>query len=123
MALANRLVPVLILLAGLMGLSGVLLAAAATHATGDALLGPASAMCLAHAPAILALVAARGVVRTALPAGFVMAFGAALFAGDLAMKQFMGASLFPMAAPIGGTAMMLGWIVAAVGGFIPARKA
>ncbi len=119
--MSDLLRPLLILLAGLMGLAGVALAAAATHATGGALLGPASAMCLAHAPAIIALVAARDAVRTATAAGLVMAVGVALFAGDLAMRQFTGAHLFPMAAPIGGSTMIIGWIVAAAGGFFPAR--
>lgn len=107
---------VVVLLAGLIGAAGVAMAAAATH-MGGALLGPASAMCLAHAPALLALHAGRGSIRTATAAAFLMGFGAALFAGDLAAKQFLGFGLFPMAAPTGGMLMIAGWLVAGAGAF------
>lgn len=119
-ALDAKLGPWLVVLAGLLGAAGVALAAMATHMGGD-LLGPASAMCLAHAPAMLALYAASSRLRTAIPAGALMGIGAAVFAGDLALKQFYGTSLFPLAAPSGGMMMIGGWLVAGAGGLFSRR--
>lgn len=118
----DRLRPLVLFLAGLIGAAGVALAAAATH-MGGALLGPASAMCLAHAPAMLALFAAHRLLRPATGAGLLMGLGTVLFAGDLVLKEFLGASLFPMAAPSGGILMMLGWLLAGLGAFMPQPKA
>ncbi|GEO85566.1 MULTISPECIES: DUF423 domain-containing protein [Alphaproteobacteria] len=120
MGICDRIRPLVLLLAGLIGASGVALAAAATH-MGGALLGPASAMCLAHAPAMLALYAGHKLIRPATGAGLLMGIGTVLFAGDLALKQFYGTSLFPMAAPTGGVLMMIGWLVAALGAFVPLK--
>lgn len=117
----DRIRPLVLLLAGLMGASGVALAAAATH-MGGALLGPASAMCLAHAPAMLTLFAGHRLIRTATGAGALMGLGTLLFAGDLVFKQFYGTGLFPMAAPSGGILMMLGWLLAGAGAFFPVSR-
>jgi uncharacterized membrane protein YgdD (TMEM256/DUF423 family) len=46
--------------------------------------------------------------------GFVMEAGAALFSAELAMRAFTGERIFPFAAPIGGTAMMLSWVALAL---------
>lgn len=117
----GRIRPLVLLLAGLMGACGVALAAAATH-MGGALLGPASAMCLAHAPAMLALFVGQRLIRTATGAGALMGLGTLLFAGDLVLKQFYGTGLFPMAAPSGGILMMLGWLLAGAGAFFPVSR-
>ncbi len=117
----ERARPLLLLLAGLIGAAGVGLAAAATHLGSEGLLRPASMMCLAHAPALLALYAGHRQIRTATAAGLVLAIGTLLFAGDLSMKQFAGESLFPMAAPTGGILMMLGWLIAGFGAFFRTR--
>ncbi len=121
-SVCDRLRPLVLFLAGLIGAAGVALAAAATH-MGGALLGPASAMCLAHAPAMLALFAAHRLLRPATGAGLLMGLGTVLFAGDLVLKEFLGAGLFPMAAPSGGILMMLGWLLAGLGAFMPQPKA
>jgi uncharacterized membrane protein YgdD (TMEM256/DUF423 family) len=34
-----------------------------------------------------------------------------LFSGDIAARVLMGGRLFPMAAPIGGSLLILGWLV------------
>lgn len=117
----DRIRPLVLLLAGLMGACGVALAAAATH-MGGALLGPASAMCLAHAPAMLALFAGHRLIRTATGAALLMGIGTLLFAGDLVLKQVYGTGLFPMAAPTGGILMMLGWLLAGAGAFSPVSR-
>ncbi|KZS53807.1 DUF423 domain-containing protein [Rhizobium anhuiense] len=116
MSLNARLEPVLYLFAGLFGVAGVGLAALAAHGGGEAnLAASASAMCLAHAPALLALALGNARLRTARLAGFLMIVGTLLFAGDLVTLRFTGSSLFPYAAPTGGWAMMLGWLAVAAG--------
>jgi uncharacterized membrane protein YgdD (TMEM256/DUF423 family) len=107
----------LIVLAGLMGACGVGLAAAAAHGTSGAGLDGAASMLLFHATAVLG---AASLVSHALlwrPLGFaaMLCFvtGSALFASDIAMRAFAGYRLFPMAAPAGGTLLLVGWLVLA----------
>ncbi|MDQ0454385.1 DUF423 domain-containing protein [Rhizobium paknamense] len=115
LAAVNWVLPVF---AGLFGAAGVGLAAAAAHVTGAAnLLTPASAIALAHAPAVLALYLAADRLPTATAAGLILCLGVLLFCGDLVLKQFTGHGLFPMAAPSGGFSMMAGWLLVAVGAF------
>jgi uncharacterized membrane protein YgdD (TMEM256/DUF423 family) len=110
--------PFLLLLSGIFGCAGVALSAAAAHAGGDThLLASAATMCLAHAPALLALYAVFRQLRVAGIAGLLMGLGTLLFAGDVLTLYFRGSGLFPMAAPIGGFAMMAGWLVVAFGAF------
>jgi uncharacterized membrane protein YgdD (TMEM256/DUF423 family) len=110
--------PFLLLLSGIFGCAGVALSAAAAHAGGDThLLASASTMCLAHAPALLALYAIFRQLRVAGLAGLLMGLGTLLFVGDVITLYFRGSGLFPMAAPIGGFAMMAGWLVVAFGAF------
>ena len=115
----------LIGLAGLMGAAGVALAAASAHGADASRLASASAMLLFHATAILAGVAllARGLLHggIGLIAAFGFASGAALFAGDLAMRQYAGHSLFPYAAPTGGTVMIASWLAVTLAAVL-ARK-
>ena len=116
---------VLIALTGLMGAAGVALAAAAAHQGDASRLAPASSMLLFHAPAVLTtlLLAERRVIHLSL--GLVAAFsfvvGAALFAGDLTVRAYAGHALFPMAAPTGGTLLIISWLVLAVAGLWPRR--
>ncbi|MGR9177108.1 DUF423 domain-containing protein [Rhizobium leguminosarum] len=122
MSLNARLEPVLYLFAGLFGVAGVALAALAAHGGGEAnLAASASAMCLAHAPALLALALGNTRFRTAWLAGFLMIVGTLLFAGDLVTLRFTGSGLFPYAAPTGGWAMMLGWLAVAAGAVFRAK--
>ncbi|MBY5802282.1 DUF423 domain-containing protein [Rhizobium leguminosarum bv. trifolii] len=122
MSMNARLEPALYLFAGLFGVAGVALAALAAHGGGEAnLAASASAMCLAHAPALLALALGSARFRTAWLAGFLMIVGTLLFAGDLVTLRFTGSSLFPYAAPTGGWAMMLGWLAVAAGAVFRVR--
>lgn len=109
-------------LAGLYGVSGVALSAMAAHMEDGRLFGTASLMLLVHAPALLALSALTGRLRTAPGAKLLMAAGVALFAGDLVFRHYSGRGLFPMSAPSGGILMMAGWLLVAVGALIPARR-
>jgi uncharacterized membrane protein YgdD (TMEM256/DUF423 family) len=45
----------------------------------------------------------------------------ALFAGDLTLRHYVGHSLFPMAAPTGGTLLVASWLVLAVAAAWPRR--
>jgi uncharacterized membrane protein YgdD (TMEM256/DUF423 family) len=111
-----------LLVAGLMGLAGVVTAAAASHGSDPRLMAGASAMCLAHAPALIALHAAWTTFRTAPAAALLLALGTALFAGDLVFRHSAGHGLFPMSAPAGGVIMMAGWLAVALGAFLPRRE-
>ncbi|WP_076864519.1 DUF423 domain-containing protein [Bradyrhizobium mercantei] len=119
---ASRL---LIVCAAIMGACGVMLAAAAAHLPDATRLAAASSMLLFHAPAIIASIAVadRAIVHAKLgivaAAGFVIA--ASLFAGDLVLRQYAGHGLFPMAAPTGGTLLILSWLVLAVSAMWPRR--
>lgn len=108
----------MIALAGLMGAAGVALAAAAAHLGDTARLGPASSMLLFHAPAVMAalVLLERRMIHPGigLAATLGIALGAALFSGDLAFRHYVGQALFPMAAPIGGTLLILSWLVLSV---------
>lgn len=115
-------VPVLIILAGLMGAGGIMLAAAGAHATTGSGLDGAGYMLLFHAAALLGGAALlqhgllwRPLILLAL-AGWVL--GAAMFSGDLALRAFAGHRLFPMAAPTGGIILIAAWLALAVAAVI-----
>ena len=116
---------ILVILAGVMGADGVILAAASAHQPDATRLASASSMLLFHAAAVMGAVALieRGVVHLqiglASAIGFVLA--TALFAGDLVMRQYAGHGLFPMAAPTGGTLLIVSWLVLAVSAAWPKR--
>jgi uncharacterized membrane protein YgdD (TMEM256/DUF423 family) len=109
----------LLALAGLFGALGVAAAAAGSHSA-DPLLSLAANFLLFHAPALIGLSLLRD-NRIALGAAFVLSVGVILFAGDLAMRARAGTSLFPMAAPIGGGAMILGWLGVTIAALVQRR--
>ena len=113
----------LVVLAGLMGACGVMLAAAAAHLADASRLGAAASMLLFHATAVLGTVALaeRGLLhlRIGLAAAIGFVIAAALFAGDLSLRQYAGHSLFPMAAPTGGTLLIASWLALAVSAIWP----
>lgn len=111
----NALRPLILFVSGLMGASGVALAAAASHGGDTHFLGSASTMCLAHAPVLIGLYLGYRQFRTATLAAIVLGLGTIVFAGDLVCRHYTGDRLFPFAAPLGGTLMMLGWLIIAAG--------
>jgi len=116
---------ILVGLAALMGADGVILAALSAHQADAARLAAASSMLLFHAPAVLAAVALaeRGMVhvKIALAAAFGFVVAATLFAGDLTLRQFAGHSLFPFAAPTGGTLLIVSWLLLVAAAAWPRR--
>jgi uncharacterized membrane protein YgdD (TMEM256/DUF423 family) len=101
-------------------MAGVALSAMQAH-HGGAFTGTAANFLLFHAAALLAIGLA-GHNRWLRLGGFVLAFGLVLFCGDLLARDLLEHRLFPFAAPVGGAALIVGWIlVAASGLFRPSR--
>ena len=123
--MGSRLFRILVILAAVMGADGVILAAASAHQPDATRLASASSMLLFHALAVLAAVALteRGLIhfRIGIAAAFGFVVAAVLFAGDLTLRQYAGHSLFPMAAPTGGTLLIVSWVVLAVSAAWPRR--
>jgi uncharacterized membrane protein YgdD (TMEM256/DUF423 family) len=105
-------------LSALLGAAGVGLAAAGVHASGGELASRGALFLLLHAAAGLAIAAHARVAaaegRPLIVVGFAMEAGAALFSAALAVRAFTGDRLFPFAAPIGGSTMMLSWLALAI---------
>jgi uncharacterized membrane protein YgdD (TMEM256/DUF423 family) len=121
--------PALAALAALMGAAGVALAAVAAHSGGGGLAETGALFLILHAAALLGLAALLahavqdGARRALLVCGFGLGGAAILFSGDLAARALAGGRLFPMAAPIGGTGMILFWLaLAATFAFAAARR-
>jgi len=116
----------LIAIAGLIGAAGIMLAARAAHGGDAPHLVTASSMLLFHAPVILAVVLLddRALVQRhlAISAAIGFAAGAALFAGDLTSLDLAGHSLFPLAAPTGGTILIASWVLLTVAGLAARQK-
>lgn len=114
---------ILAVVAALMGAAGVTLAAAGQHVDGGELARTASLFLILHAAALIGVSAQRA-GRFAAVAGLALAVGAILFAADLSMRAFAGTRLFPFAAPIGGTTMIVAWLALAVAfAFMRQRRA
>jgi uncharacterized membrane protein YgdD (TMEM256/DUF423 family) len=113
-------------LAGLTGASGIILAAVAAHGVADQRLQTAANFMLLHAAATLAVcglsiaVPQRGVWF--LGAAWVFLCGSLLFGGDLAARALAGTRLFPMAAPLGGTLLIIGWVLVALAALAASRQ-
>jgi uncharacterized membrane protein YgdD (TMEM256/DUF423 family) len=121
----TRPLRILVILAAVMGADGVILAAAAAHQADASRLAAASSMLLFHATAVLAAVALaeRGIIdiRIGIASAFGFVIAAALFAGDLSLRQYAGHGLFPFAAPVGGTLLIVSWLTLAVAAAWPRR--
>ena len=120
----SRAPKILAAFAALMGAAGVGLAAAGVHQNGGDLARTGALFLLLHAAACLAVAAHARIdpQRALVAAGFILAAGATLFAADLAKSGFIGERLFPMAAPIGGATMLVGWLALAVAFALGVRR-
>lgn len=94
--------------AGLCGAFGTAIAAAASHKA-DVNLAIAGNFLLFHAPALIGLSLIDR--RLARITGWIFVVALVLFAGDLASLSLLGHSLFPLAAPIGGAGLIVGWLL------------
>jgi len=108
---------ILIALAGLMGASGVIPAAAGAHAAPNAGIDSAAYLLLFHAAAVIggAALAQQGLLWRPLLLAALIAWivGACLFSGDIALRTFAGHRLFAMAAPAGGIILIAAWLALA----------
>ena len=108
---------ILLILAGLMGAAGVVLAAAGAHAAPHVGLASAAYLLLFHATAVLggSALTHQGFLwrPLALAAAIGWIVGAMLFAGDVSARAFIGHRLFPFAAPAGGTILIAAWLALA----------
>ena len=116
----------LIVIAGLMGAAGIVLAAMGAHGSDLSRLVTASSMLLFHGPVILAtvLLADRRLVQRHIAIAAVIGFaaGAILFASDLAARDLAGHALFAMAAPTGGTILIGAWVLLAFAALVARRS-
>lgn len=107
----------LVAAAGLSGAAGVALAAIATHRVDSPALATAATMLMIHAVAGIALAAVSGISNRpnlwCVLSGAVLA-AAGLFAGDIALHTLAGFHIFPMAAPTGGSLLILSWLAVAI---------
>ena len=100
-----------IAIAGILGAVGVTAAAGSTHLGDTHILGPLSLIALTQAPAVLVLALLAGRHWSTRIATALIGLGALVFVADLAAIHFWSASPLPILAPIGGSAMILGWLV------------
>lgn len=121
----NAALRLAVVLAGVMGAAGVVLAALAAHQGDTGRLGPASTMLLFHAPAVIgaALLTGHGIAQRhlGLVATFGLIAGTILFSGDLVVRHTTGTAPIPMAAPTGGTVLILSWLALAIAAAWPRR--
>jgi uncharacterized membrane protein YgdD (TMEM256/DUF423 family) len=103
-------------LAGLTGAGGLILAAADAHLVPDTRLHTAASLMLLHAVAAIALtslalaVPQRGIWFVSAAGMFLS--GSVIFGCDLTLRALL--ALFPMAAPLGESLLILGWIIIAL---------
>jgi uncharacterized membrane protein YgdD (TMEM256/DUF423 family) len=110
-----------IAVAGILGAVGVMAAAGATHFGDARVLGSLSLIALTQAPAVLVLALLAGRHWSTRIATVLIGLGALVFSLDLVALHFMGASPLPIMAPIGGSAMILGWLALIPAAFLGRR--
>jgi uncharacterized membrane protein YgdD (TMEM256/DUF423 family) len=123
----------LVTLAALAGAAGVIEAASAAHQSDAPLLEASSHLLqtsshflLLHATAVIAVAGFAHSFphksRSMLGAASVLLLGCIVFCGDLSVRALTGSRLFPMAAPLGGSLLILGWLATAVSALLRLRK-
>ena len=116
-----RAAALLAVYAGFAGAAGVAMAAASAHGAGWRALASPAQLLMMHAAASLAIAAVA--MRAQRPSGFLLAgllllLGVTLFSGDITARTLWDGRLFPMAAPIGGSTMIAGWLVVSAAGLL-----
>lgn len=112
-------------LGGALGASGVALSALAAHDATASGLAAAAQIALVHGAAAIGLSAAARCGADTLgfrAAALILLGGALVFCGDLTLRWAAERALFPMAAPLGGGAMILGWSLLGVVGMLGAFR-
>lgn len=109
-------------LAACLGAAGVAASAVAAHGGYDDNLKTAAQFALTHSVLVAALCLASGHRVPVALASAVILLGAILFCGDLALRAVAGHSLFPMAAPTGGSMLIGGWLLLGVAALLALRE-
>ncbi|WP_271893301.1 DUF423 domain-containing protein [Candidatus Phyllobacterium onerii] len=99
-------------LGGLFGAAGIAAYAAAAHSA-EGHMATIAPILFIHAPAFLALSLLAKVSRPAYFGAWVLVVGLFFFIGDLISRDAIGDRLFPFAAPLGGSLLILGWVIIA----------
>lgn len=105
-------------LGALYGAAGVALLAAGAHMAAGGLATTAADFLLFHAATLVGLCAAASRARRAVPlmgAASLITLGTLMFSGHLALHALFGRVPLPLAAPIGGSLTIAGWLVATLG--------
>lgn len=105
--------------AGLAGAAGVGLSAAAAHKVDSPALAIAATMLTLHAAAavgIFAIAFHSGRPKLWSAAALLMLFSASLFSGEIALHTFSGNASLQFLAPVGGSGMILSWLLLAIAG-------
>ncbi|MRG55929.1 DUF423 domain-containing protein [Phyllobacterium sp. SYP-B3895] len=103
-------------LGGLFGAAGIAAYAAAAHSASGHMATIAPILSI-HAPAFLALAILAKMSKAAYFGGLVLVLGLLFFIGDLAARDYTGDRLFAFAAPLGGSLLILGWLIVAATAF------
>lgn len=108
-----------LLLAALSGLAAVAFGAFGAHGVSDPKardwLATGAHYQLVHAAAAMAAVILQGQGRRTFGAAAAFVIGAAIFAGTLYAMALGGPRILGAVTPIGGLAMMLGWLLLVIG--------
>ena len=100
--------------AGALGATGIAAAAGASHGGDTQILAALALIALSQAPAVLALALYANRSRMLTASTLFIGLGALLFSADLGARHFLGNRLFPLSAPLGGLAMIGGWLLLTV---------
>jgi uncharacterized membrane protein YgdD (TMEM256/DUF423 family) len=116
----------LVAIAALAGAAGVMEAAYAAHQSAEPLLQVSSHFLLLHAAAVIAIAGfAQSVPQKPgwmLGAASLILAGTIFFCSDLTVRALTGARLFPMAAPLGGSLLIIGWLATAATALLRLRN-
>ena len=102
-------------LASLFGAAGIALAAIGAHRNGSPSVTTSAFFLLFHAGALVGFCAIvqRAPQRLLLAAASMIAIGTILFSGELALHALADVATLSRLAPIGGSLLILGWLLAA----------
>ncbi len=122
----GRTASVLIAIAGVLGATGVSLAAAAAHVASSEAVRAAAEIAMVHSAAAIGISAFAP--HTTLPAMWrwiaaAMLLGAALFTATVGLGALGDYRPIPILAPVGGTLTILAWVAVAVAGIFEAATA
>lgn len=116
----------LVLFTTLLGMGGIMLAAASAHLAPGTSLDTAALILLTQAPSVLAVLVA---VRTCLfgeafgyLGALALVIGSILFSGGIALRILTMVNLPLMIAPAGGTLLIAGWLLLFLSGIFALRR-